>query len=316
MVKRGFKAEVVRIPFKWYPRIELLKSCLAWRLVDLTESDGQPIDLVIATKFPTYMVKHPNKVVWLFHQYRQVYDLYGTEYSEFTSAPEDQAFRTIIARMDRQCLGEAQRIFTNSGNTAARLARYNGLIGEPLYHPPRLAERFYNEEYQGYILFVSRMNTLKRGDLLIRAMRHIRSPAQCLMVGEGAQRQEWERLAEQLGLADRVKFLGRVEDDELIRLYANCLAVFFAPFDEDYGYVTLEAFYSCKPVITTNDAGGVLEFVEDGRSGFVTAPDPRQVAESIDKLFENRSQAAEMGHQGYERVKSISWDHVIEKLTA
>ena len=62
---------------------------LAWRLLDLSEVDGQRIDLVIATRFPSYLVKHPNKVVWLVHQLRQAYDLHGTRYSDFAPAGRD-----------------------------------------------------------------------------------------------------------------------------------------------------------------------------------------------------------------------------------
>src|SRR4051794_31359769 len=84
LLRRGYAAELVSIPFKWYPKEELLAHAAAWHLVDLSESNGQPIDLVIASKFPTYFVRHPNKVTWLMHQYRSAYDLCGTEYSEFT----------------------------------------------------------------------------------------------------------------------------------------------------------------------------------------------------------------------------------------
>ena len=80
---RGYRAERVSIPFKWYPKEELLAHAAAWRMVDLSESNGEPIDAVIATKFPTYFVRHPNKITWLFHQYRAIYDLCGTPYSEF-----------------------------------------------------------------------------------------------------------------------------------------------------------------------------------------------------------------------------------------
>ena len=68
-------------------------------------------------------------------------------------------------------------------------------------------------------------------------------------------------------------------------LYARCACVFYAPWDEDYGLVTLEAFHSGKPVVTTDDSGGVLEFVKDGETGLVTRPDPLAVAESLARLL-------------------------------
>ena len=63
-------------------------------------------------------------------------------------------------------------------------------------------------------------------------------------------------------------------DEDLLALYAGCRAVLYAPLDEDYGYVPVEAFLSQRPVITTGDAGGPLEFVEDGVDGLVRPPEP------------------------------------------
>jgi hypothetical protein len=68
LTRRGYRAEKVSVPFKWYPKTELLAQAAAWRLVDLSESNGERIDTVIATKFPTYFVRHPRKVTWLFHR--------------------------------------------------------------------------------------------------------------------------------------------------------------------------------------------------------------------------------------------------------
>jgi len=237
--RRGFNVELVALPFKWYPRSQIIKSVLAWRLLDLTESDGQKIDLVIATKFPSYVVRHPNKVVWLIHQFRQVYDLYGTPYSDFSDDPEDKRIMELIRSIDNRTLGEARRIYTNAQNTANRLARYNGLKGEVLYHPPKLDGFYHNEEYGDYIFSIGRLDSMKRVDLLIRAMQYTKTRVRCLIAGSGPEKESLLALIEQLGLGNRVRLLGYVDDKRQIELYANCLAVFYAPYDEDYGYVTL-----------------------------------------------------------------------------
>jgi len=122
--RRGHRAERVSIPFKWYPKDELLTHAAAWRLVDLSESNGERIDAVIATKFPTYFVRHPNKITWLFHQYRAIYDLCGTPYSEFGHSEADVRLRDRLMALDNEVLGESARLFANARNTAARLARY------------------------------------------------------------------------------------------------------------------------------------------------------------------------------------------------
>jgi glycosyltransferase involved in cell wall biosynthesis len=314
--RRGFEADIVALPFKEYPRSQLLKSCLIWRLIDLTESSHSPVDLVIATKFPSYVVRHPNKVTWLIHQHRQVYDLYGTDHSDFTDSPEDRHFRAVIRRIDNESLAESQRIFTNARNTASRLARYNDLHGEPLYHPPKHDGRYRNEGYGDYVFAVSRLDRIKRLDGLVRAMAHTRSDVRCRIAGTGPMEPELRRLASRLGVADRVEFLGYVDDDQLIDLYANCFAVYYAPYDEDYGYVTLEAFKSHKPVLTAPDSGGVLEFVEDGENGFVIAVDqPASMGERIDQLHADTRLAARLGVAGHARVSGITWDYAIERLT-
>ena len=134
---RGHEAELVTIPFKWYPGTRVLDQAFLWRLVDLTESDGRPIDRVIATKFPAYCVRHPNKVAWVLHQFRQAYDYDRTELGQFGESPEDRATRRAVERLDAVALGEARRVFATSRNVADRLQRFNGIDAEVLPHPPQ-----------------------------------------------------------------------------------------------------------------------------------------------------------------------------------
>jgi glycosyltransferase involved in cell wall biosynthesis len=310
----GFEAERVSVPFKWYPKEEILTHAAAWRLLDLSESNGDPIDLVIATKFPTYFVRHPNKVAWVIHQYRAAYELCGTPYSDFDHIERDVDLRDRLIRLDTQMLGECRRVFTNARNTARRLERFNGIRAEPLYHPPPLADRIRAGPYGDYVLTVSRLETIKRVDLAIRAFAHLPPPLRLVVVGEGSQREAIARLVAELGLADRVALLGTTSDAELVELYAGALAVVFVPYDEDYGYVTLEAFLARKPVVTTVDAGGPLEFVEDGLSGVICPPEPEALAASLARLAANRALAASLGEAGYERARQVTWAGVVEKL--
>ena len=318
LVKRlrqhGYLAELVSLPFKWYPKQEILAHAAAWRLLDLSESNGQPIDLAIGSKFPSYFVRHPNKVTWLIHQYRPAYDLCGTEYSDFTHTESDVGLRNTLIRLDRQMLGECRRLFTNAKNTAARLEKFNGLRAEPLYHPPRLASRLRAGPHGDYLLSVGRLESVKRPELTVGAMRFVDPPIRLVVVGDGTERTRTERLADELGVADRVELLGTVEDDRLIELYAGALAVVYAPYDEDYGYVTLEAFLSRKPVITAQDSGGTLEFVEDEVNGFICTPDPEAIAGAINRLAADHSRASSFGDAGFERARTITWDGVVETL--
>jgi glycosyltransferase involved in cell wall biosynthesis len=315
LTARGYLAELVSIPFKWYPKEEILPHAAAWRLIDLSESNGRPVDLVIASKFPTYFVRHPNKVAWLIHQYRAAYELCGTVYSDFGHNEKDVGLRDTLMQLDTQMLGECRRLFANARNTANRVTKFNGLPAEPLYHPPRLASRLEPGPYGDYVLSVGRIESVKRVDLLVAAMAHVDRPIRLIVAGDGTQRANVERLASDLGVTDRVEFLGAVGDDTLVTLYRDALAVLYPPFDEDFGYVTLEAFLARKPVITATDSGGPNEFVVDGVNGFVCAPNAGELAAAINRLAADRPRAAALGDAGYEVAAGITWDGVIEKLT-
>jgi glycosyltransferase involved in cell wall biosynthesis len=310
----GYQVGLVSVPFKWYPKEEILAHAAAWRLLDLSESNGVPIDLVVATKFPSYFVRHPNKAAWLIHQYRAAYELCGTQYSDFAHVDLDVGLRQKLINLDTEMLGECRRLYTNAQNTANRVAKYNGLHAEPLYHPPRLASRIEPGPFGGYILSVGRLETVKRVDLGIRAIAAARTTTRLIVAGTGSHGEALRRLAIDLGVADRVEFAGVVDDDTLIRLYAGALGVLYAPFDEDFGYVTLESFLAHKPVITGRDSGGTLEFVEDGVNGYVCEPEPGGIAEAFARLADDVRQAQSMGDAGYERARLVTWDGVVEKL--
>ena len=314
--RQGYHAEPASIPFKWYPKQELLAQAAAWRLVDLSEANGERIDAVIATKFPTYFVRHPNKVTWLFHQYRAIYDLIGTPYSEFTHNEADVRLRDRLIALDNEMLGESVRLFTNGRNTAARLARFNGIAAQPLHHPPPLAGRLRAGPCGDYVLSVGRLEANKRVDLIIRALACADRATRLLVVGEGPLRDELRQAAVAANVADRVTFASDVDASHLVELYANALGVVFPPFDEDYGYVTLEAFLAHKPVVTTTDAGGPLEFVEDGVTGLIAEPTPQSLGAAIARLAADPTRARALGEAGYERARTITWDGVVARLMA
>lgn len=319
LVARGHEVDQVAIPYSWQERIDVLRSGLVWRLLDLEKVAGERVDLVIATRFPSYLVRHPNKVVWLVHQLRQAYDLKGTPYSDFTDSPRDRRVVEMLRTMDRRTLGEARALFSISRNTAERLAQHNGLQAQVLYPPPKLAAQQRAAgpgEFGDYVFTAGRLDPLKRLDLLLRAMAATQSQVRCRIAGTGPERAALVELAARLGIASRVDFLGWVADAELPALYRESLAVYYAPYDEDYGYVTVEAFLSGKPVVTLADSGGVLEFVTDDVTGFVCAPaDQRAVALRFDQLFRDRDRARILGEAGQRRVAPIEWDSTIARLT-
>jgi glycosyltransferase involved in cell wall biosynthesis len=307
---RGHDADLVTVPFKWYPGTRVLDQAFLWRLVDLTESDGRRIDRVIATKFPAYCVRHPNKVAWVLHQFRQAYDYDRTDLGQFSESAEDRATRRAIERLDAVALGEARRVFATSRNVADRLKRFNDVDAEVLPHPPQ-ALPYRSGESEGYVLSVGRLDRAKRNDLLVEAAK--REPSlRIVITGEGPDRDRLEQLAS--GLNGQVEFTGRVDDERLADLYARSLAVYYAPIDEDFGMVPYEAFLSGKPVVTTTDAGGPLEVVHDGETGVVVAPDPAEIARAVTSL--DRATADRFGAAGKAIAERVTWDACVDALLA
>jgi glycosyltransferase involved in cell wall biosynthesis len=311
---RGHEADLVSVPFKWYPGARVLTQAFLWRMLDLEEVDGRPIDVVVPTKFPSYVVRHPDKRVWLVHQFRQAYELDGTELGQFDPSPEDRALRRKVQQLDRIALGEATRLFATSRNVAGRIETSTGLAAEVLPHPPQELE-YRCAGYGDFVLSVNRLDRAKRIDLLLDAVARD-AALEVVIAGDGPDRSRLERLASERGLNGRARFAGRVSEGELADLYARCLAVYYAPVDEDYGMVPLEAFLSEKPVLTTTDAGGPLEVVADGSTGLVVSPDAAEIARALRWLREHRDEAASYGRAGKAIASEVTWDRAITRLLA
>ena len=222
--------------------------------------------------------------------------------------------RRSVQTLDRVALSEAQRLFATSRNVAERIERSTGLVAEVMPHPPQELQ-YRCEEYGDFVLSVNRLDRAKRIDLLIEAAA-LDPGLRVVITGEGPDRDRLEGLAHERGLNGRVEFAGLADEAELASLYARCLAVYYAPVDEDFGMVPFEAFLSRKPVLTTTDAGGPLEIVTDHRTGLVTAPEPPALAEAAGWLREHRADAEAFGAAGHELAARVTWDSCIERLLA
>jgi glycosyltransferase involved in cell wall biosynthesis len=311
--KLGNTAELVAVPFKWYPPSQLLLNAVAWRSLDLSEVNGEAIDLVIATKYPSYAIKHPHKIVWLFHQHRQAYDLLGTNYSDLNNAKD---LCEAIKRIDEASLRESEKVFAISRTVADRLRRFNGLDAEVLYPPVPNDELFHEGTGQDFVLCPTDFHVLKRVDLLVKAVPYLNENLKIILAPTKIANNGIQELARQLGVTSRIQFLEVTSRKRLADLYADSLCVYYGPYQEDYGFVTIEAFLSGKPVVTTNDAGGPTEFVADGRTGFVADPEPRQIAEKIEYLSSHKDEAAIMGDMGRQFIDrhGINWNMTLERL--
>ena len=304
----GHQAELVRLPVAW-EKDRLFDSPLAWRMIP---ADA---DVVVATNFPSYYVRHPRKVVWLFHQHRGAYELADEPFSDIGMDDPSFEVQRRLAEWDSRALSEASTLFTTSQTVADRLARFNGLTGEPLYHPPPLADRLHPGPVGDYLFCATRLEHNKRPEKVLQAALGSARSVRAVIAGRGTLAEPLADLA-QTGRPGQVELAGFVDDDEVVDLYAGALGVVYAPLDEDYGYATLQAFLAGKPVITSSDAGGVLEFVEDGVTGYVTDGSPDQLAAAADRLASDPEAAAAMGAEGRRRVEQWDWRSVVDRLLA
>jgi glycosyltransferase involved in cell wall biosynthesis len=316
--KRGHEADIVSIPFKWYPPERVLDCMLMGRLVDVTEVDGRPIDRMIGLKFPAYYCDHPNKVCWILHQHRQAYDLFETPYGDLHQSEKGRRVADEIRRWDNALLPEARGIYTIARTVSQRLSRYNGIASTPLYHPPQGHEKFHCDGFGDFVLYPGRFDSIKRQHLLVEALAMTKTPVKIAFIGsmQSSYAQSVLDAVRAHGLSDRVECMGFVDEATKLSLYATCLAVYNGVYDEDYGYLTLEAFCASKPVITHVDSGGPMEFVTPEENGIVTDPDPRQLALALDRLFEDRTLAENMGKAGAATLRSmnVDWEFTLSRL--
>lgn len=320
LVRHGHEAEIVTIPFMDSPIDYIENHIVASRLFDLTNSWAGKIDLCIGLKFPAYYIPHDNKICWVLHQHRAAYELFNTEFSNIKDTPEGRHIRDVVTRADKNYLSEAQRIYTISQNVTTRMSSYIGLSSVPLYHPCPDMNKFYAGDYGDYILMPSRINITKRQLLAVEAMALTKSPVKLCIVGKADNDYEKQRLLKLIKekkLGDKIKYLDFVSQKEKFKLYSNARAVLFIPWDEDYGYITLEAMAASKAVITANDSGGPLEFVESGRNGLVAEPTPASLAAAMDEIFMSKTMPRHFGEKSRELLveKNINWTHVVKELT-
>jgi glycosyltransferase involved in cell wall biosynthesis len=319
---RGHEADLIELPFNPIPQEGLLLQAAMWRSLDLSQCGGEPIDLVIGTKFPSYFARHPRKSVWLVHQLRSFYDLYCGPFSGVSDDPRDEQLRRLLIDGDTNTIGESSFISAISRNVADRLKRFNGLDAQVLYPPLPLDNRYRSGEPQPYVLSVGRLCRIKRIDLIINALPLIDPQVKLKIVGVPDEPGMMEYLSNEIGkheLDSRVEFLGRVGDEELLDLYAHAAAVYYAPFDEDYGYVTLEGMASGRPIVTANDSGGTTEFVRDGENGFVTPPTAEGIAEAVNAIVRDPVMGKRLGAMGRALIEetgmiATGWDQVLNGL--
>lgn len=312
----GYESWVVHVPQN--PFGKQISAYLSARFTDLRfRGCSNEIDQIISLKFPAYAVKHENHVCWISHRMREYYDLwdeFSSSLPSITCRVKERIRRFAIQRMDDYFLKGLKKVYSISENSSIRLKRWGGIDAGVIYPPPRDL-KYRIGPYENFIISVSRLTKHKRHHLFIDAFKSIKNKnIRGYIIGEGEEKENLEKRIEMSDLKDRVFLLGYLNDEELERYYSSCLAVFFGPYDEELGFISLEAMKFGRPVITCNDSGGPLEFVKNGVTGFVVKPDPEEIACRIEELSEKESNAKRMGEAGLERMSDITWGKAIERL--
>ena len=278
---------------------------------------NRAVDQVISLRYPSYAVRHPNHVVWLNHTMREYYDQWDTFRATLSwkGRLKEGGRRQLIHAADRYLLTRnVRKVYAQSRTISARLQRWGRIASELLYPPP--PQRAYRcDGYGDYIFAVSRLAPLKRLSLLIDALAHPEAAGiRCVIAGEGEQRSALEHAIDTKGLSSRVSLIGRVDDSQMLDHLAKCRAVCFPPYDEDYGFVTVEAFASGKAVVTCSDSGGPAELVVNDVNGKVCAPRAEALALALRELLDDAAAAERLGQAGLHRVSEMTWSRAVNQL--
>lgn len=341
--------ELIKLPCKDDDFWGLMEGYRNFSKLDLSS-----YDIVISTKYPAWIVYHPNHHCYMQHPCRGLYDLYRGSLEDLiphsdliplvklmrqfppsrellpeffdilfslrhnSSIPESiltlpSSFsRTLVRWLDSIALNPSYiKSYSAISQTVANREGYfpEGVNVKVIHHPSDL-EGFREGNYE-YIFTASRLTPLKRIDLLIKAFKLIDKDIPFFIAGCGGLEASLKELADG---DERIKFLGFINDEEMIRCYSNALFVPFVPYNEDYGLITIEAMHSAKAVLTTHDSGGVNELVIHGENGLSVDPSEEALAKAMSYLVENREETIKMGKKAKQTVSHINWENFVNSL--
>lgn len=314
LVKRGHSVTLFRLPFPYNFETPLVSNIFCTKSFNFDS-----YDIVISFKFPTYCVIHRNKVLWMFHQFRQIYELFGLEYG-LADNPEGNAVKHFVEMADAEGIGCAKRVFTNAAEVSNRLKKYNGLESTILNPPLQDYETYFYGETGDYIYYPSRITTFKRQLLAVQAMKYVQTDVKLIIHGKCEEPGYFKEIQNEIKKhkLKNVMIEDRwVSNDEKKQVMANSLAVMYIPYKEDScGFVTMEGFYSKKPVISCTDSGGTVEFIEEGKTGLFVESKPEALAAAMDRLYLDKEMAKKMGIDAYNEImeRDITWDKTIRRL--
>jgi len=315
----------------------------AFAALDVAEAD-----VVVSTQPPSFAVDHPRQLAVFYHHLRVFYDLADVFVDAGMAGDLDlfHAARDRVRRVDERYLQRPAWFLTPSETVRGRLAAFNGIAdttgpyhaGVPLEHPPVPQDAYGFDQP----VCVSRHEFPKRTELFVHAMKLLPDLTGA-MVGIGGRLPFVQSLDARLSAMDtsavadvdsrelwlcrhdgvepveaapdsNVRFLGRVDDFELARLYAQALCVVAPAYQEDYGLTAIEAMQHGKPVVVCDDGGGLVELVDDGVTGLVVEPTGPAIAAAVESLRAEPERARALGEAARERSAEFTWDRADRQL--
>ncbi len=296
---RGHEADVALVPFD--PTSDAEGQLLGMRLLGLTEAGAAPVDRLITVGGPASVLAHPHKTAWVVETYPHL-----ASPGVGDPWPPDGPGGGNRATAELAGVREARAVRPASDAGARRLREDHQLAAAPCLYPVP-DEVTPGPMEDGVFAVVGPMAPVCRHEIVLEALRFTGADVGLVFVGAG-DTGPLARLAEEWGVADRIRFGGAV---------GGCAAaVTFGVAQMAPEEGVLEAFAAGRPVIAAEDSGAAAEVVEDGVNGLVLPPDPRALASALCRLARGPGPARAMGEAGRRTLaaRRITWGHVTEQL--
>lgn len=270
-----------------------------WRMYDTP-------DVLVTSGATTRAVIAPDKTLHVNYCHsppRWFYD----QYHDRKDSPVGLLARPILRYLrtrDSTIDARVDHYLSNSPVIKRRLWKYYNRQADVLY-PPIKIDRYYNAGDDGFYLHLGRLDREKGALAVIKAFEGI--PQQ--LVFAGSQGDVAEAAIERIQDASNMEYEGFVSEGRKRDLLANCRAVVFNGYDEDFGIVPIEANASGKPCLTRNDGFPGL-FIEDGQNGFLHNGQPASIQEATTRCERTGIDADPTTY-----VAEFSFDTFADRLT-